>query len=84
MPVENYLYIGPTSGVTLDNGDEKMLFTGKPYPFDTEHQYTQVLKKMRYLKPVAVATSEPEQDVKPGVKPKPSKKQAAVSQPEEE
>lgn len=96
MAVENYLYTGPTSGYTLDNGEEKPLFTGKTYPFDTEHPYTKVLKRMRYLKPVPASepapeakqeaksatetASETEQEAKPANKPKTAKKKTAASE----
>ncbi|KVG24734.1 hypothetical protein WM34_29585 [Burkholderia ubonensis] len=50
----NYQYSGPTSGVTLQDGNdvrEVMLHTGGEVDLPEQHEYTKTLLAMGYLKP---------------------------------
>ena len=80
MPMKNYVYTGPPSGVTLDTGEELTLFPNKTYPFDPEHAYTKTLLRMKYLQPVPA----PAPSVKPKAKPKKTAAQPQGPQPEKE
>ncbi|RAS18936.1 hypothetical protein DFO50_10292 [Microvirgula sp. AG722] len=50
-----YRYSGPTSGVTLQEGEEVrevMLHTGVEVELPEEHEYTKTLLALQYLTPV--------------------------------
>lgn len=50
-----YRYSGPTSGVTLQEGEavrEVMLHTGAEVDLPPGHEYTQTLLALQYLSPV--------------------------------
>lgn len=50
-----YRYSGPTSGVTLQEGEEVrevMLHTGAEVELPEEHEYTKTLLALQYLTPV--------------------------------
>lgn len=50
-----YRYSGPTSGVTLQEGEEVrevMLHTGTDVELPEEHDYTKTLLALQYLSPV--------------------------------
>ncbi|KMN33076.1 hypothetical protein VI26_15960 [Chromobacterium sp. LK1] len=50
-----YRYSGPTSGVTLQEGEdvrEVMLHTGAEVELPVEHEYTKTLLALQYLTPV--------------------------------
>ncbi len=62
-----YQYSGPTSGVTLQDGDdvqEVMLHTGAEVELPEAHEYTATLLAMGYLKP---ASTKPVKPARPGV-----------------
>ena len=51
-----YRYTGPTSGVTLQEGEalrEVMLHTGTEVELPEEHEYTKTLLALQYLTPVS-------------------------------
>lgn len=51
-----YRYTGPTSGVTLQEGEalrEVMLHTGTEVRLPEEHEYTKTLLALQYLTPVS-------------------------------
>ena len=51
----NYRYSGPTSGVTLQEGEvvrEVMLHAGAEVELPVEHEYTKTLLALQYLTPV--------------------------------
>lgn len=47
MAKKTYLYSGPLSGVTLDNGEEVMLHPGKEVTLPEENPYVQSLVAQR-------------------------------------
>lgn len=49
-----YLYVGPNSGVTLQDGTEVLLWSGKEVelPADNENEYVGTLLALGYLKPL--------------------------------
>ena len=52
-----YFYSGPTSGVTLQDGEkprEVMLHAGTEVDLPTDNEYTKTLLALGYLKPVTV------------------------------
>lgn len=52
-----YRYSGPTSGVTLQKGEEKqevMLHTGAEVELPEEHEYTKTLLALGHLSPLSV------------------------------
>ena len=54
-----YRYSGPTSGVTLQKGEEAqevMLHTGTEVELPEEHEYTKTLLALGHLTPVKSAT----------------------------
>ncbi|HIC7208068.1 MULTISPECIES: hypothetical protein [Betaproteobacteria] len=54
-----YRYSGPTSGVTLQKGEEAqevMLHTGTEVELPEEHEYTKTLLALGHLTPVKPAT----------------------------
>ena len=54
-----YRYSGPTSGVTLQKGEEAqevMLHTGAEVELPEEHEYTKTLLALGHLTPVKPAT----------------------------
>ena len=54
-----YRYSGPTSGVTLQKGEEAqevMLHTGTEVELPEEHEYTNTLLALGHLTPVKPAT----------------------------
>ena len=54
-----YRYSGPTSGVTLQQGEEAkevMLHTGTEVDLPEEHEYTKTLLALGHLSPVNRAT----------------------------
>lgn len=54
-----YRYSGPTSGVTLQKGEEAqevMLHTGTEVELPEEHEYTKTLLALGHLTPVKQAT----------------------------
>ena len=54
-----YRYSGPTSGVTLQKGEEAqevMLHTGAEVELPEEHEYTKTLLALGHLTPVKQAT----------------------------
>ncbi|WP_432719846.1 hypothetical protein R0381_003650 [Jeongeupia wiesaeckerbachi] len=56
-----YLYSGPTSGVTLQDGDEPrevMLHTGAEVELPAEHEYTKTLLALGYLAPAPAKTTK--------------------------
>ncbi len=46
-----YLYVGPNSGVTLQDGTEVILWNGKEVEL-TENEYVKTLLALGHLKPV--------------------------------
>lgn len=69
MSVKNYSYHGPTSSVTLSDGDEHSLFDGKTYPLPENNPFVASLVRQRRLKEVKVKQAE----TKPAKAPKPQK-----------
>lgn len=59
-----YQYSGPMSGVTLADGQEVMLHPGSEVELPAEHDYTQTLLALGYLKPV----QEPAKQTKPSAR----------------
>ncbi|PAK13995.1 MULTISPECIES: hypothetical protein [Burkholderia cepacia complex] len=58
----NYQYSGPTSGVTLQDGNdvrEIMLHTGREVDLPEQHEYTRTLQAMGYLKPAPAKQVKP-------------------------
>ena len=56
-----YLYSGPTSGVTLQAGEEKqevMLHTGAEVDLPEEHEYTKTLLALGHLTPVSTQSRQ--------------------------
>ena len=54
-----YRYTGPTSGVTLQEGEalrEVMLHTGTEVELPEEHEYTKTLLALGHLTPVSAQT----------------------------
>jgi hypothetical protein len=78
--MKTYVYSGPPSGVSLDNGEEILLFPNKTYPLPEENTYVQALVKLKYLKEVeSEAAPKPTADKKatPSAKDKkPEKKES--------
>ncbi|WP_342705039.1 hypothetical protein OHZ10_28105 [Burkholderia arboris] len=57
-----YQYSGPTSGVTLQDGEnvqEVMLHTGAEVELPEEHEYTATLLAMGYLAPASTKPGKP-------------------------
>lgn len=48
-----YVYSGPTSGVTLDDGTEVMFFDGKEVELPETNEYVKTLVSLGHLKPIA-------------------------------
>lgn len=57
-----YLYTGPMSGVTLGDGQEVMLFPNTEVELPDDHEYTQTLKALGHLTPVATKAKKGESD----------------------
>lgn len=60
-----YRYTGPTSGVTLKDGSEVMLFDGKEISLPEDNGYVKTLIARRHLteiKPAAEAAGKEEYD----------------------
>ncbi len=50
-----YRYTGPMSGVTLNAGQEVMLFPNTEVELPEDHEYTQTLLALGHLTPLAAA-----------------------------
>lgn len=48
-----YVYSGPTSGATLEDGTEVMFFDGKEVELPETNEYVKTLVALGHLKPVA-------------------------------
>jgi hypothetical protein len=51
-----YVYSGPTSGVTLEDGGEVMFFDGREVELPETNEYVKTLVALGHLKPVAVSS----------------------------
>jgi len=47
-----YLYEGPNSGVTLQDGTEVLLWNGKEVELPADNEYVKTLMALGYLKPL--------------------------------
>jgi len=47
-----YLYEGPNSGVTLQDGTEVLLWNGKEVELPADNEYVKTLMALGYLKPI--------------------------------
>jgi len=47
-----YLYVGPNSGVTLQNGKEILLWNGKEVELPEDNEYVKTLLALGYVKPI--------------------------------
>ena len=47
-----YLYEGPNSGVTLQDGTEVLLWNGKEVELPADNEYVKTLVALGYLKPI--------------------------------
>ena len=47
-----YLYEGPNSGVTLQDGTEVLLWSGKEVELPADNEYVKTLLALGYLKPI--------------------------------
>jgi len=47
-----YLYEGPNSGVTLQDGTEVLLWNGKQVELPADNEYVKTLMALGYLKPI--------------------------------
>lgn len=70
----NYLYSGPPSGVTLDDGQEVLLYPGKTYALPSANPYVLALADQGHLSP---APAKPA----PKAEPKSNKSKAAKENP---
>ncbi|AKH64910.1 MULTISPECIES: hypothetical protein [Photorhabdus] len=48
-----YLYTGPASGVTLADGTEVLLWSGKTVDLPEQHDYVKTLIALQYLHPLS-------------------------------
>ncbi|MCC8457275.1 hypothetical protein [Photorhabdus aegyptia] len=48
-----YLYTGPASGVTLADGTEVLLWSGKTVDLPQQHDYVKTLIALQYLHPLS-------------------------------
>lgn len=53
-----YRYTGPMSGVTLNEGQEVMLFPNTEVELPEDHEYTQTLLALGHLTPLPVTTTK--------------------------
>lgn len=53
-----FIYHGPTSGVTLQDGREVMLFNGHQVDLPESSEYTKTLQALGHLTPVATPTKQ--------------------------
>ncbi len=51
--MKNYTYSGPPSGVSLDNGQDVLLFPGKVYALPESNAWVQAQVKLTHLTEVA-------------------------------
>lgn len=54
--MKEYRYSGPASGVTLSDGTEILLWSGKNVTLPEEHDYVKVLVALKHLTPVPEET----------------------------
>lgn len=54
--MKEYRYSGPASGVTLSDGTEILLWSGKNVSLPEEHDYVKVLVALKHLTPVSEET----------------------------
>lgn len=54
--MKEYRYSGPASGVTLSDGTEILLWSGKNATLPEEHDYVKVLVALKHLTPVPEET----------------------------
>ena len=54
--MKEYRYSGPASGVTLSDGTEILLWSGKNVTLPEEHDYVTVLVALKHLTPVPEET----------------------------
>ncbi|HCR1008201.1 TPA: hypothetical protein OMU03_003325 [Enterobacter roggenkampii] len=54
--MKEYRYSGPASGVTLSDGTEILLWSGKNITLPEEHDYVKVLVALKHLTPVPEET----------------------------
>lgn len=69
-----YIYSGPPSGATLDDGQEVLFFDGKEYPLPSSNKYIQGLEDQGYLSEV-----KDKPDPKPEPKPDAAKSKKTTS-----
>ncbi|HFK4062760.1 TPA: hypothetical protein ACG1UU_000112 [Kluyvera ascorbata] len=63
--MKKYRYSGPASGVTLGDGTEILLWTGKNVSLPEEHDYVKVLVALKHLTPVSEETKSASTAVQP-------------------
>lgn len=56
MSIKSYQYSGPPSGVSLDTGQDVLLFNGKTYKLPEDNGYVKVMVKLKHLKEVHPAS----------------------------
>jgi len=68
MSLQTYYYSGPVSGATLVHNGKVLdvrLHPGKPVQLPPDHDYTQVLLGLQYLRPVEVEQTDATPDGNP-------------------